>query len=57
MSCKYTIDYDSDTNRYQCLISGDECIFLIPNEKSCEEAGCLDEEELVNGQVGITKMY
>lgn len=36
MSCKCA-EYDQDTGRYQCSVSGDQCMYLIPNSKACAE--------------------
>jgi hypothetical protein len=36
MSCK-SAKYDPDTNRYDCAVSGDWCMFLIPDSKACAE--------------------
>jgi hypothetical protein len=36
MSCKCA-KFDSEIGRYVCNITDDECIFLIPNSKSCAE--------------------
>ena len=33
MGCKCAESYDEDTNRYQCAVSGGECVFLIPDSK------------------------
>ncbi|TWH48529.1 hypothetical protein [Sporomusa sp. KB1] len=35
MGCKSAISYDPDTNRYQCAVSGDDCMFLLPDSKVC----------------------
>lgn len=29
--------YDEDENRYYCEVSGNTCIYLIPNSKRCAE--------------------
>jgi len=34
MSCKCA-KFDEDTGRYQCYVSGSECVYLIPNSKLC----------------------
>lgn len=34
MSCKCAT-YDPDSGRWQCSVSGDGCIYLIPNSKRC----------------------
>ena len=36
MSCKCA-KYDEDEGRYYCEVSGDQCIYLIPNSKRCAE--------------------
>lgn len=33
MSCRYA-KIDLDTGRYECKLSGDECIYYIPNQKN-----------------------
>lgn len=43
MNCKYAKNYDEETSRYDCSISGDECIYLLPNENNCEDALYLKE--------------
>lgn len=40
MSCKYAIF--NDEGRYDCKISDDECIYLIPNKNKCIKDGYLD---------------
>jgi hypothetical protein len=35
--CTCATGYDPDTNRYECSISGGECMFLIPDSKACAE--------------------
>lgn len=27
--------YDKDTGRYDCSVSGDECMFMMPNAVAC----------------------
>ena len=34
MTCKCS-SYDPDSGRRQCSVSGDGCVFLIPNSKAC----------------------
>lgn len=29
--------YDPDEGRYYCAVSGDQCMYLIPNSKRCAE--------------------
>ena len=36
MSCKCAT-YDWDTGRYDCSVSGSECVFLRPDSKACAE--------------------
>lgn len=36
MSCNCA-KYDQDEGRYYCSITGDQCIYLIPNSKKCAE--------------------
>lgn len=36
MSCKRAV-FDDYIGRYVCSITDDECMFLIPNSKSCAE--------------------
>jgi hypothetical protein len=36
MSCKCA-KYDVDGGRYSCEVSGDGCIYLIPDSKKCAE--------------------
>lgn len=36
MGCKCS-SYDEDLGRYKCSVSGDECVYFIPNSKSCAE--------------------
>lgn len=43
MSCR-NAKYDPDTGRYDCKVTGDGCIFLCPNEKSCKAQGYLDDD-------------
>ena len=44
MACRYS-KYDGDSMRFKCKISGDECVYLIPNEQKCEEAKYMNECE------------
>lgn len=37
MGCKCAISYDPDINRYECSVSGDSCMFLLPDSKACAE--------------------
>ena len=34
MNCKCA-SYDPDSGRWQCSVSGNGCMFLIPNSKAC----------------------
>lgn len=34
MACKCA-EYDGDSGRYQCSVSGDGCMYMIPNSKRC----------------------
>ena len=34
MACK-AANYDCEDGRYACSVSGDGCVFLIPDSKSC----------------------
>jgi hypothetical protein len=36
MSCKCA-RYDGEDGRWQCSVSGDGCMFLIPDSKACAE--------------------
>lgn len=36
MSCKCA-KFDSDLGRYQCSVSGDECMYMFPSSKKCAE--------------------
>lgn len=36
MSCK-CVTFDSDSCRWQCEVSGDGCIYFIPDSKRCAE--------------------
>lgn len=36
MSCKCAT-YDPDEGRYTCSVSGDGCMYMIPNSKRCAE--------------------
>lgn len=36
MSCKCA-KYDPDEGRYYCEVSGDQCVYWIPNSKRCAE--------------------
>lgn len=36
MSCKCA-KYDGSTGRYECSVSGDGCMFIIPDSKKCAE--------------------
>ena len=36
MSCK-AATYDEDEGRYYCEVSGDQCMYLIPDSKQCAE--------------------
>ncbi len=48
MSC-IASKFDQDEGRYYCEVSGDQCMFLIPNSKECAEkygkgADAVDDE-------------
>lgn len=43
MSCQYA--KSNGEGRNNCEVSGDECIYLIPNEKQCKVDGFIDEED------------
>ncbi|MDF2883836.1 MAG: hypothetical protein K0R54_4400 [Clostridiaceae bacterium] len=34
MDCTFA-SFDEDLGRYKCSVSGDECVYFIPNSKSC----------------------
>jgi hypothetical protein len=34
MSCKAAV-YDEDTGRYECEISGSQCMYLFPSSAAC----------------------
>lgn len=36
MKCERSY-FDSDSLRFKCKMSGDDCIFLIPNWRACPE--------------------
>lgn len=36
MSCKCA-KFDSEDGRWQCSITGDGCVYLIPSQKACSE--------------------
>lgn len=36
MSCK-AAKFDPDEGRYYCDVSGDQCMYYIPNSKKCAE--------------------
>jgi len=36
MSCQCA-DYDSDEGRFICSVSGDGCLYMIPDSKRCAE--------------------
>lgn len=36
MSCKCAT-FEPDEGRYQCSVSGDGCVYMIPNSKQCAE--------------------
>ncbi len=36
MSCK-AAKFDPDEGRYYCEVSGDQCMYYIPNSKKCAE--------------------
>lgn len=37
MACKSAGKYDPDTNRYECQVSGDDCMFMRPDSKACAD--------------------
>lgn len=37
MACKSAGRYDDETNRFECQVTGDNCMFMIPNSKACAE--------------------
>lgn len=41
-SCSY---FDSDTCRWQCLVTGNECIYIIPNSDQCKNDGYYDSND------------
>lgn len=49
MSCKCAT-FDEDTGRYDCSVSGSECMYLLPDSKQCAkdygEGPDADEEEM-----------
>ena len=56
MSCK-AAKFDPDEGRYYCDVSGDQCMYYIPNSKKCaEEYGegpdAYDGEEVKGEQYG-----
>lgn len=36
MSCRCA-KFDSDSGHYECSVSGDQCMYIIPNSKRCAE--------------------
>ena len=36
MACKCA-KFDTDNGRWDCSVSGDNCMYLIPNSKRCAE--------------------
>lgn len=36
MACECA-EFDSDIGRYICNVSGDQCMYYIPNSKKCAE--------------------
>lgn len=38
MSACTCANYDSELGRFCCSVSGGECVFLMPNSKSCAES-------------------
>ncbi len=44
MGCKYAVF--NDEGRYNCKISDDECIYLIPNKNKCIKDGYLDPKAI-----------
>lgn len=34
MSCK-NAKFDDDSGRYECDVTGDGCVYLIPDSKAC----------------------
>jgi len=37
MSCLAARNYDADTGRYECSVTGDECRYLFPDSIMCAE--------------------
>jgi hypothetical protein len=37
MSCKSAGKCDPDTNRYSCKVMEGECLFMLPDQKTCDE--------------------
>ncbi len=49
MACKCST-FDPEEGRYYCSVSGDQCMYYIPNSKQCAEdygegPDAVDEEE------------
>lgn len=44
MICKYSA-YDEEIMRFRCKVTGDECLYFIPSEKTCRKEGYLDLDE------------
>ena len=44
MICKYSA-YDEEIMRFRCKVTGDECLYFIPSEKTCRKEGHLDLDE------------
>lgn len=40
MACKFA-EFDKEFGRYYCDVTGSQCVFIIPNSKSC--ANMFDE--------------
>ncbi|WP_171903756.1 hypothetical protein [Cellulosilyticum sp. I15G10I2] len=36
MACR-SAKFDEDSGRYDCSVTGDGCVFLVPNSKACVE--------------------
>lgn len=47
MSCKYA-KYEVDEGRYYCNVTGDQCIYLVPNRSKCESDGYDEEFEEID---------
>lgn len=43
--CKYSV-FDNDIARYQCTITGDECVYFLPSYQRCVKEFLDDEERI-----------